>query len=81
MKDSTKFLLLTLLGTTCYIVYFAMMCFRGPSLADFIIITTNMFIWMVGSLLTTFLNLKRVEKKQTVEEIIDKLNGEDDNEI
>ena len=77
MKDSTKFLITTLLGISCYIGYVILVFFRGPRFADFIIISVNMFIWLFISLIPDYIKLRRAEKEQLVKEIVDKMTKED----
>ena len=64
MKDSIKFLILTILGILCYVGYIILICFRGPALSDFIAISINMFIWLAVALLPDYLKLKRAEKEE-----------------
>lgn len=77
MKDSTKFLILTLLGILCYVGYIILICFRGPCLADFITIGINMFIWLAVALIPDYFKLRRAEKEQLVKEIIEKMHQEE----
>lgn len=77
MKDSTKLLILSLLGVSCYIGYVILVCFRGPVLSDFIAISVNMFIWLGVAIIPDYLKLRRAEKEEYIKKIIKEFNQED----
>ena len=77
MKDSKKFLILTILGSLCYLGYIILVCFRGPCLTDFITISINMFIWLSVSIIQDYLKLRRAEKEEYIKKIIEEFDQEE----
>lgn len=78
MKDSTKFLILSLLGVLCYIGYVILVCSRGPILSDFIVMSVHMFVWLSVAIVPDLLKLIRIEKEEKIKNYIKELQ---DNEL